>query len=66
MKNHQIEIDKIICTNYAKSLLENDFVDNLAEAGLRVLDGFNTKEVDINVKKMNKVGFFEKLFHIFS
>ena len=64
--NYQIDINKIICTNYAKSLLENDFVDNLAEAGLRVADGFNTKEVDINSKKMIKVGFFEKLFHIFS
>ena len=28
--NYQIDINKIICTNYAKSLLENDFVDNLA------------------------------------
>ena len=64
--NYQIDISKIICTNYAKSLLENDFVDNLAEAGLRVVDGYNTKEVDINSKKMVKVGFFEKLFHIFS
>ena len=63
---YQIDINKIICTNYAKSLLENDFVDNLAEAGLRVLDGFNTNEVDINSKKTIKEGFFEKLFHIFS
>ena len=64
--NYQIDINKIICTNYAKSLLENEFVDNLAEAGLRAVYGFNTKEVDINSKKMTKVGFFEKLFHIFS
>ena len=64
--NYQIDINKIICTNYAKSLLENDFVDNLAEAGLRVVDGFNAREVDINPKKSIKVGFFEKLFHIFS
>ena len=64
--NYQIDINKIICTNYAKSLLENDFVDNLAEAGLRAAGGFNVKEVDINSKKMIKVGFFEKLFHIFS
>ena len=41
-------------------------MDNLAEAGLRVVDGFNTNEVDINSKKIIKVGFFEKLFHIFS
>ena len=56
--NYQIDINKIICTNYAKSLLENDFVDNLAEAGLRVADGFNTKEVDINSKKNDQTGFF--------
>ena len=64
--NYQIDINKIICTNYAKSLLENDFMDNLAEAGLRVVDGFNIREVDINSKKTIKEGFFEKLFHIFS
>ena len=64
--NYQIDINKIICTNYARSLLENDFMDNLAEAGLRVVDGFNTNEVDINSKKTIKEGFFEKLFHIFS
>ena len=50
--NYQIDINKIICTNYAKSLLENDFVDNLAEAGLRATNGFNAREVDINSKKM--------------
>ena len=51
--------------NYAKLLLQNDF-DNLAEAGLRVIEGFNTNEVLVNPKKLTKVGFFEKLFHIFS
>ena len=63
--NYQIDINKIICTNYAKSLLQSD-LNNLADAGLRVVEGFNTNEVVINSKKMTKVGFFEKLFHIFS
>jgi len=63
--NYQIDINKIICTNYAKSLLEGD-LNNLAEAGLRVIEGFNTNEVLVNPKKLAKVGFFEKLFHIFS
>jgi len=63
--NYQIDINKIICSNYAKSLLQSDF-ENLAEAGLRVIEGFNTNEVIINPKKQIKVGFFEKLFHIFS
>ena len=63
--NYQIDINKIICTNYAKSLLEDD-LNNLAEAGLRVIEGFNTNEVLVNPKKLTKVGVFEKLFHIFS
>lgn len=63
--NYQIDINKIICTNYAKSLLEGD-LNNLAEAGLRVIEGFNTNEVLVNPKKLTKVGFFERLFHIFS
>jgi len=63
--NYQIDINKIICSNYAKSLLQSDF-ENLTEAGLRVIERFNTNEVVINPKKQIKVGFFEKLFHIFS
>ncbi len=63
--DYQIDINKIICTNYAKSLLESDF-ENLSEAGIRVIEGFNTNEVVTNPKKPTKVGFFEKLFHIFS
>jgi cell division ATPase FtsA len=63
--NYQIEISKIICTNYAKSLLDSDF-NNLLEAGIRVVDGFNLNEVILFPKKMTKVGFFERLFHIFS
>ena len=65
MKNHQIEIDKIICTNYAKSLLNFD-IDNLSRAGLKVLDDSNLNEVKVLSKKITKLGFFEKLFHIFS
>ena len=64
-KKHQIEIDKIICTNYAKSLL-NIEVDDLSKAGIAVIDGNNLNEVNIISKKTNKLGFFEKLFHIFT
>ena len=65
MKNHQIEINKIVCTNYAKSLLNFD-IDNLSRAGLAVLDDSNLNEVKVYSKKITKLGFFEKLFHIFS
>ena len=65
MKNHQIEINKIICTNYAKSLLNYDFND-LSRAGLAALNDSNLNEVGIYSKKIGKLGFFEKLFHIFT
>ena len=65
MKNHQIEIDKIICTNYAKSLLNYD-INDLSRAGLAALDDSNLNEVGIYSKKIRKLGFFEKLFHIFT
>ncbi len=65
MKNHQIEIDKIICTNYAKSLLKYD-INDLSRAGIAALDDSNLNEVGIYSKKIRKLGFFEKLFHIFT
>jgi len=65
MKNHQIEINKIICTNYAKSLLNFD-INDLSRAGLTVLDDSNLNEVKFYSKKITKFGFFEKLFHKFS
>ena len=61
----QIEINKIICTNYAKSLLNFD-IDNLSRAGLAVLGDSNLNEVRVYSKKITKLGFFEKLFHIFT
>ena len=64
-KKYQIEIDKIICTNYAKSLL-NIEVDDLLKAGIAVIAGNNLNEVNVVSKKTNKLGFFEKLFHIFT
>ena len=62
---HQIIINKVICTNYAKSLVVSEF-DNLSKSGLNILRGTNLNEVGIISKKTNKLGFFEKLFHIFS
>ena len=48
-----------------KSLLDTD-LNNLSEAGLKVINGFNMNEVQISPKKLAKVGFFERLFHFFS
>ena len=65
LKKHQVEVIRIICTNYAKSLLDIDF-DDISKAGIAAIDNKNLNEVNIISKKINKSGFFEKLFHIFS
>ena len=64
-KNHQLKVNKIICTNYAKSLLNID-VDDLSKAGLAVLEDNNLNEVSVIGKKKAKMGFFEKVFHLLS
>ena len=37
LNNFQINVDKIICTNYAKSLLTAD-IEDITKAGLTVLE----------------------------
>ena len=65
LRSHQIEINKLICTNYAKSLLNTE-IDDLHKASLAITNESNLNEVTIISKKTTKLGFFEKLFHIFS
>ena len=43
-----------------------DDVDDLSKAGLAVLEDNNLNEVSVIGKKKAKMGFFEKIFHIFS
>ena len=64
-KNYQIKLNSVICGNYALSLNEID-KNNPIEGGLKVVNGENMKEVYILPKKSTKLGFFEKMFHLFS
>ena len=64
-KNYQIKLNSVICGNYALSLNEID-KSNLLEGSLKVVNGENMKEVYILPKKPAKLGFFEKMFHLFS
>ena len=64
-KNYQIELNSIICGNYALSLSEID-KSNLIEGSLKVVNGENIREVYILPKKPTKLGFFEKMFHLIS
>jgi cell division protein FtsA len=63
--NHQIFINKIICSNYAKSFTKNESCTNICESGLKLIQGINKQEVIIVPRKLEKKGFFEKLFHFF-
>ena len=63
--NHQIFINKIICTNYAKSFTKKESCVNICESGLKLIQGVNKQEVVIVPRKLEKKGFFEKLFHFF-
>jgi len=63
--NHQIFINKIICTNYAKLFTKNKSCANVCESGLKLAQGINKQEVVIVPRKLEKKGFFERLFHFF-
>ena len=61
--NHQIYINKIICSDYARSIDKNSL--NICESGLKLIHGINKQEVEIVPRKLEKKGFFERLFHLF-
>ena len=63
--NFQITVDKIICSNYAKSFIKDRDESNICQIGRRLNNGFNKQEVVLVPKKVAKKGFFEKLFHFF-
>ena len=63
--NHQIFINKIICTNYAKLFTKNKSCANVCESGLKLAQGINKQEIVIVPRKLEKKGFFERLFHFF-
>ncbi len=63
--NHQIFINKIICSNYAKFFIKNKSCINVCESGLKLVQGINKQEVVIVPRKLEKKSFFERLFHFF-
>ena len=63
--NHEIFINKIICSNYAKSFTKNMSCMNICECGLKLVQGINKQEVAIIPRKLEKKGFFERLFYFF-
>jgi len=63
--NFQIYVDKIICSKYAESVKDDKTQNNICQIGYNLNKGLNKQEVAIVPKKIEKSGFFEKLFHFF-
>ena len=65
-QNNPLPINKIICGNYVRSFSSLDSELNICAAGLSLVEGANKQEVVIIPKKLQKKGFFERLFYLFS
>ena len=65
-KNFQIKVDKVICSNYARSIAKSGDEKNICQIGQNLSNGLNKQEVMLVPKKIEKKGFFEKLFHFFN
>ena len=65
LADHQVSINKIICSNYAKYITSNDSEKNICQLGMELVEGSNINEVLIIPKTTEKKGFFERLFYLF-
>ena len=64
LKKYQIIITKILSAEYVRSLFNQNDHDIILMAKL-VKDGYNKNEVEMLEKKQQKIGFFERFFHLF-
>ena len=64
-RGFEITIDKFVCALYANSFASKLEGQNICQIGYNLSNGFNKQEVVLIPKKIEKTGFFEKLFHFF-
>ncbi len=65
LREFEITIDKFMCTFYVNSFASIFEGQNICQIGYNLSNGFNKQEVVLIPKKIEKTGFFEKLFHFF-
>ncbi len=63
---YHISINRIICGKYVNSFNSGRSDFNIYDNGFSLVEGANKQEVVIIPKKLEKKGFFERLFHLFS
>ena len=66
-KNYQITLNKIISQSYINNFMkDNNYKLNTCELAFKISKGLNQNEVFIEAKSIEKLGFFERFFHIFN
>ena len=65
LEKYQIKVSDCIDGNYIKNFFKNNQI-LFSEMIYKIKDGFNENEVKLVPKNINKRGFFEKFFQLFS
>ena len=65
LKRYQIQVNNYLDKKYIKDFLEGETLE-ISHKAHKLLNGFNTNEVRVTSKIMQKQGFFEKFFQLFS
>jgi hypothetical protein len=65
LESHQIKISRYMSFKYIKSYIGEDFTE-LSMMANKLNNGLNKNEVQLVSKNVEKRGFFEKFFQLFS
>jgi len=65
LESHQIKISRYMSFKYIKSYISEDFTE-LSKMANKLNNGLNKNEVQLVSKNVEKSGFFEKFFQLFS
>ena len=65
LESHQIKISRYMSYKYIKSYISEDSSE-LSMMANKLNNGFNKNEVQLISKNVEKIGFFEKFFQLFS
>ena len=65
LESHQIKISRYMSFKYINNYISEDFME-LSMIANKLNNGFNKNEVQLVSKNVEKRGFFEKFFQLFS
>ena len=65
LKKYQIKVNNLLDKGYVKEFLLNKQLD-ISQMAHKLKNGMNKNEIQITSKSLQKLGFFEKFFQLFS